>query len=151
MHETAYLAGHCNRKILVHHSPLSLAAAACFKKSYIFKCIWQKEHFSFENPKENFQQAQKSNFRPFLFWIFPRSKCRVLIGSAKKKTKQTHIAHWTWSKNMKEDKSEVIATSNDLCNPNQTILIVGEDDHVIIHSEKKVNQGFFRPKSSIFQ
>ena len=52
---------------------------------------------------------------------------------------------------MKEDKSEVIATSNDLCNPNQTILIVGEDDHVLIHSEKKVNQGFFRPKSSIFQ
>ena len=44
---------------------------------------------------------------------------------------------------MKEDKSEVIATSNDLCNPNQTILIVGEDDHVLIHSEKKVNQCFF--------
>jgi len=40
---------------------------------------------------------------------------------------------------MKEDKSEVIATSNDLCNPNQTILIVGEDDHVLIHSEKKVS------------
>ena len=51
---------------------------------------------------------------------------------------------------MKEDKSEVIATSNDLCNPNQTILIVGEDDHVLIHSEKKVNQCFFTPNPQFF-
>ena len=44
---------------------------------------------------------------------------------------------------MKEDKSEVIATSNDLCNPDQTILIAGEDDYVIIHNEKKVNHDLF--------
>ena len=52
---------------------------------------------------------------------------------------------------MKEDKSEVLATSDDLCNPNQTILIAGDDDYVLIHTEKKVNQGFFSSKFSIFQ
>ena len=40
---------------------------------------------------------------------------------------------------MKEDKSEVVATSNDLKSVDQNIIIIGEENYALIHSAKKVN------------
>ena len=40
---------------------------------------------------------------------------------------------------MKLDQSEVIATSNDLCDAKQNLLIVNDDKYIVVNQNKKVN------------
>ena len=39
---------------------------------------------------------------------------------------------------MKEDCSKLIATSNDLCDENQKVLVLNDEKHIVINSKKRV-------------
>ena len=39
---------------------------------------------------------------------------------------------------MKKDSSEVVATSSDLCDVDQTILVLNDEKNIVINSKKRV-------------
>ena len=39
---------------------------------------------------------------------------------------------------MKNDSSEVVATSSDLCDVDQTILVLNDEKNIVINSKKRV-------------
>ena len=41
-------------------------------------------------------------------------------------------------KTMKKDSSEVVATSSDLCDVDQTILVLNDEKNIVINSKKRV-------------
>ena len=41
---------------------------------------------------------------------------------------------------MKKDMSEVIATSSDFCDRDQTILVLNDDKNIVINSRKRVRK-----------
>ena len=45
---------------------------------------------------------------------------------------------------MKNDQSEVVASSTDLSDLLQTILIVHDDKYLVINSKKRVRKTFFK-------
>ena len=42
------------------------------------------------------------------------------------------------AKTMKKDSSEVVATSSDLCDVDQTILVLNDEKNIVINSKKRV-------------
>jgi hypothetical protein len=42
------------------------------------------------------------------------------------------------AKTMKKDSSEVVATSSDLCDVDQTVLVLNDEKNIVINSKKRV-------------